>query len=128
MYMFSIVPAKLITPVELLTKTNPAGDDVNVPPAIPVMVGVGLVPDWQNVLEGYVNAAFCIGLIVIVEVAVTIGQPPEAAIVFVMVYVPAVLASKLTTPVAALILNPAVEVNVPAIPPPLNVGEGLLAF
>ena len=31
-------------------------------------------------------------------------------------------------PVVALMLNPVVEVNVPATPPPVNVGFGLIAF
>ena len=62
-------------------------------------------------------------------VAVTEGHPPDAAIVFVTVYVPGVLADKLTCPVEVLTkTNPAVELNVPATPPPLNVGEGLAAF
>jgi hypothetical protein len=64
---------------------------------------------------------------VIMEEAVTTGHPPDAAIVFVTVYVPEVLADKFTTPVEALMLKPAAELNVPATPPPLNVGEGLAA-
>ena len=47
-------------------------------------------------------------------------------IVFVTIYVPGVLDARLTTPVEELILNPAADVNVPATPPPLNVGDGLL--
>lgn len=43
----------------------------------------------------------------------------------VTVYVPGVLADKLTIPVLALIINPAVDVNVPAMLPLLNAGEGL---
>jgi hypothetical protein len=35
-------------------------------------------------------------------------------------------AERFTVPVAALILKPAVDVNVPATPPPLKEGEGLL--
>jgi hypothetical protein len=62
-----------------------------------------------------------------VEVAIAAEHPPDAAIVLVTVYVPTVLPDKFTTPVAALILKPAVEVNVPATPPPLNVGEGFAA-
>jgi hypothetical protein len=66
---------------------------------------------------------------VIVAVAETEGQPPEAAIVFVTVYVPGVLAARSTCPVEVLTnTNPAVELNVPADPPPLNVGEGLAAL
>ncbi len=58
------------------------------------------------------------------DVATTAAHPPEAAIVLVTVYVPGVLAERFTTPVAPLMLKPAVDVNVPAVPPPLNVGEG----
>ena len=62
-------------------------------------------------------------------VAVTAAHPPEAAMVFVTVYVPGVLADKFTCPVNVLVkTNPAVEENVPAVPPPLNVGEGSAAF
>ena len=62
-------------------------------------------------------------------VAVTAGHPPDAAIVFVTVYVPGVLADKLTCPVAVETkTNPAVEEKVPATPPPLKVGEGFTAF
>ena len=60
----------------------------------------------------------------IVEVATTFAHP-LAVTVLVIVYVPAVLVDKVTNPVTALILNPAgEEVKVPAIPPPLNVGDG----
>ena len=56
----------------------------------------------------------------ILAVATAAAQPPEAAIVFVTVYVPAVLAAKFIVPVAALMLNPAGEdVKAPATPPPL---------
>ncbi len=64
-----------------------------------------------------------------VEVAVTTPQPPEAAIVFVTVKKPDELAARSTCPVAELTkTNPAVDVNVPATPPPLNVGKGFAAF
>jgi hypothetical protein len=46
------------------------------------------------------------------------GQPPEAGIVFVTVYDPAVLAERSTVPVEELIFNPAVDVKVPATPAP----------
>ena len=66
---------------------------------------------------------------VMFAVAVTAGHPPDAAIVFVIVYVPGVLAERFTCPVAVLTkTNPAVEENVPAVPPPLNVGDGFAAF
>ena len=57
----------------------------------------------------------------------TDGQPPDAAIVLVTVYVAgAVLPERFTKPVAALIDNPTEDVKVPATPPPLNVGDGLV--
>jgi hypothetical protein len=66
-----------------------------------------------------------VAFIVILLVADTRAQPPAAAIVLVTVYVPGVLADRLTCPVAVLTnTNPAVDENVPATPPPLKVGEG----
>ena len=50
-------------------------------------------------------------------VAVTEGQPPFAAMVYVTLYVPAVLLEGVIAPVEALIVNPAVEENVPPIAP-----------
>jgi hypothetical protein len=41
--------ARLISPVDALTKFNPAGDELNRPPDTPVIVGVGFVPEEQNV-------------------------------------------------------------------------------
>jgi hypothetical protein len=62
-------------------------------------------------------------------VAVTAAHPADAAIVLVTVYVPGVLVDKLTWPVAVLTnTRPAVDENVPATPPPLNVGLGFAAF
>jgi hypothetical protein len=70
------------------------------------------------------------GLIVIVDVAVAPGHVPDGAIVFVTVYVPAVLAVKLTCPVLVLINDkPAGDaVNVPDCPAPVYVGDGLVPF
>src|SRR6218665_1101888 len=49
--------------------------------------------------------------------------------VFVTVYVPGVLAAKSICPVDVLMnTSPAVDENVPATPPPINVGNGLEAF
>jgi hypothetical protein len=64
-----------------------------------------------------------------VAVAESAGQPPDAVIVFVTVYVPAVLAERSTCPLVGLTnTKPAGDdVNVPALPPPLNVGEGSAA-
>ena len=67
-------------------------------------------------------------MIVIEAVAVAAGQLPEAGTVFVTVYVPGVHKLKSTTPVAALMVNPAVEVNVPNEAPAPNVGDGSTAF
>ena len=62
-------------------------------------------------------------------VAVTTAHPPDAAMVFVTVYVPAVLDARFTCPVEALTkTSPADDENVPAMPPPLYVGVGLAAF
>ena len=65
-----------------------------------------------------------IAVIVMSDVSTTAGQPLPEAMVFVTVYVPAVLASKSTTPVTPSITKPAVELNVPGMPPPVNVGLG----
>ena len=65
-------------------------------------------------------------VIVIDEVAVTAPHPPEAAIVLVTVYMLGVLAAKFTNPVPPAITIPAVELNIPAVPPPLNAGDGFV--
>jgi hypothetical protein len=72
-----------------------------------------------------VKAAIGNLVIVIDVVAVTIPHPPEAAIVFVTVYVPGVLAERSICPVEAFRkISPGVEVNIPAVPLPLKVGRG----
>ena len=64
-------------------------------------------------------------VIVILLVAVIILQPPAATIVLVTVYVPAVLADKFTCPVeVSTKTKPDVDENIPALPPPMNVGKG----
>ena len=50
-------------------------------------------------------------------VALTAEQPPAAAIVYVTVYVPAVLVLGVIAPVLALILKPVVEEYVPPVVP-----------
>jgi hypothetical protein len=62
------------------------------------------------------------------EVAIAAGQSPDAAIVFVTLYVPAVLDARFTTPVVELMFNPAVEENMPAVALPVNVGDGSAAL
>jgi hypothetical protein len=52
---------------------------------------------------------------VTVVVAVTATQPPDAAVVYVTVYVPAVLALGVISPVLASIFSPAVDEKVPPV-------------
>jgi hypothetical protein len=63
-----------------------------------------------------------------VLLALAAAHPPEAAIVLVTEYVPAALAVRSTCPVAVLTnTNPAGdEVNIPAEPPPVNIGDGFV--
>jgi len=66
---------------------------------------------------------------VIELVEVTLLQPPDAAIVLVTVYVPAVLAARLTSPVRVFVkTSPEVDEKVPALPPPLNTGKGFASL
>ena len=64
-------------------------------------------------------------MMVIVLLALDAAQPPAAGTELVTVYVPSELAERFTTP-EELITKPAVEVNVPPMPPPVNVGEELV--
>ncbi len=50
-YVFNVLPDKFISPVAVLTNTTPAGEELNVPPAVPVIVGIGFVPVAQKVEE-----------------------------------------------------------------------------
>jgi hypothetical protein len=66
-------------------------------------------------------------VIVILLVAKTWEHPPEAAMVLVTVYVPAVLAARLTSPVLTLTkTRPVADEKVPATPPPLKTGKGFV--
>ncbi len=56
-------------------------------------------------------------MIVTLAVALTAEQPPAAAIVYVTVYVPAVLVLGMIAPVLALMLKPVVEEYVPPVVP-----------
>ena len=60
---------------------------------------------------------FAVGnaVMVIDVVVVTAAQPLEAGVVYVTVYVPGVLVEGVMAPVEALIVKPAVEVNVPPV-------------
>ena len=61
-----------------------------------------------------------------VVVAVTAAQPPTAATLLVTVYVPAVDEARVMAPVVALIVKPAVELNVPAVAPVPRLGVTLV--
>ena len=56
-------------------------------------------------------------VMVTVAVLVTAAQPPDAATVLVMVYVPGVEVEGVIAPVVALMVSPVVDVNVPAVAP-----------
>jgi hypothetical protein len=92
-----------------------------------VLVTAAVVVLTQNGVPVYAIVAAGTAVIVIGLVAVT-THPPTVT-VLVTVYVPTVLFVKLIWPVVALTKDkPAVEVNTPAAPPPLKVGNGLLPF
>lgn len=86
-YVTVYVPSALaltsICPVDVLRNTSPAGLDVNVPPARPVMVAEGSAPVWQYVEDEYVKAALSFGFTVIVTV---IGLPVQEPAVGIIVY------------------------------------------
>jgi hypothetical protein len=63
---------------------------------------------------------------VIVAVENVEAQPPEAATVFVTVYVPGVLDARFTSPVVALMNNPGPALNVPVLAPAFIVGDGFI--
>ena len=56
-------------------------------------------------------------MIVTVAVVLTAEQPADAAIVYVTVYIPAVLVLGMIAPVLALMLKPTVEEYVPPVVP-----------
>ena len=101
---------------------NPAVE-LNVPPAKPVIVGVGSVASTQYAAALYENEASSNALIV-TDTPELFGQVP--AVVYVTVYVPGVDVLTSIAPVPALILNPAVELNVPPAKPVI-VGVGSVA-
>ena len=74
--------------------TNPAGLDVKVPPANPMMEGIGSIPDWQYVADGYVKDASSAWFTVIVTSVGIPGQPLDDGVMVytaVPVFVPVVL-------------------------------------
>ena len=63
------------------------------------------------------------------DVAMTWSHPLEAVMVFVTVYVPAVLAARFTCPVEGSVNNnPAVEENTPLTAPEPMTGDGFAEF
>jgi len=94
---------------------------------------VGIYPQvqfaalFQFVFEEPVQATT--DIISMVAVADAGLQAPEPLTVLVTVYMPGVLAEIFICPVLVLTnTSPAVEENVPAVPPPLNDGLGFEAF
>jgi len=73
------------------------------------------VPAYEMVADGRV-------VMVTDVVVVTRAQPPAAAIEYVTVYVLAVDAEGVISPVVALIDKPAVEENVPPVEPEIETG------
>ena len=96
---------------------------VSAPSAIKLTVSPGQTLTEFTVRTGKGNI-----VITSVAIAVSIGQGAKVNAVLVTVYVPGVLADRSITPVVALMLNPAVELKVPATPPAVNVGDGTVAF
>ena len=74
----------VITPVAEF-RVRPLGVAENVPPAVPVTLGVALLPVWQKLLPEYANVAVVCGVMVIDWVAVTAAQPLLAGRVLVTV-------------------------------------------
>src|SRR6218665_1322908 len=128
-YVPGVLAAKLTCPVAVLTNTRPVVDE-NVPATPPpINVGNGLEAFWQYGELAYKKVPAAGAVIVMLETLITAGHPPLAAMVFVTVYVPGVLATKLICPVDVLTnTRPAVDENVPAPPPPINEGDGFVAL
>src|SRR5579863_847002 len=111
-YVPGVLATRSISPVTALI-TTPAGA-VYVPPAVPVWVTVA-VPVAQYGLPLYAIVATGNAVIVIEAVAVLLHAP--AVKLYVIVYVPGVLATRSISPVAALITTPAGAVYVPPAVP-----------
>jgi hypothetical protein len=108
---------------------NPAGDALYVPPVyapVPLNVTDCAVPtDLQNGVPAYEMLAVG-GAVIVTDVVTGIAaQPPDAGIVYVTVYVPAVLVLGVIAPVLGSIVNPAGALYVPPVyaPVPLNVTD-----
>ena len=82
-YVPRVLALRSITPVEVLMEA-PAGLALKTPPVTPVIVGTGSVPDWQNVLPVYENAALSSGVIDKRVKSVTAGHPPAGSFVVIV--------------------------------------------
>ncbi len=66
---------RLISPVMLFIKTNPAGLDVNAPALAPgANIGNGLFPFWQNVAPEYIKLAEGVVLPIVIITEFVFGQ------------------------------------------------------
>lgn len=129
-------PAVKVTAPVALFIDNPAAilaasSEYVIPVLLDAVAENVCVPEPCDLVEEGPNAKMGVateGVIVTLLDASTWPHPPDATIVLVTTYVPAVLAAKFNSPVDEFAkTSPAVEENVPAEPPPLNVGNGLAA-
>jgi hypothetical protein len=118
------IPVTLLLPLTE-GKLGPLLDVVPLPPGhVYEDVNVPCTPS-QTLTVAWVTVGGV--LIITVATACTRPQPFAAAMVLVTVYVPALLVARVISPVFAFKAKPpGVALNVPATPPPLNVGDGLL--
>ena len=123
----------VMSPV-LAFSDKPAGLELNVPlplvvqvmeVALPLMVPAkGYALAW-HIAPSVPALVIAAGLIVIVSLSVAAAQPPAAAMLFVIVYVPAVDPARSISPVFTFTnTRPAVELNTPPLDPAGNVGNG----
>jgi hypothetical protein len=113
-----VLAPRFTAPVDVFNDRPATGAKL---PKAPTALPVGkIVPPFEQYgLPIYVPVAFGCSVIVMFVVVVYCEHPADAAIVYVTVYVPAVLAPRFTSPVEEFIDNPAVEVKVPPAVPVL---------
>ena len=117
MYTPGVLVAGVTSPVAVFID-KPAGVALYVPPVTPVCV-----TEMDPALLQYGDPVYAIdavgaALIVIVVVVEKAGQPPDAGIEYVTVYVFGVLVEGVTNPVDGSIVNPAgLALNVPPTEP-----------
>ena len=89
---------------------TPAGKPLNVAPVAPVVANVIVAIAVFKQIVWLVPAAIVFnGVTVIVPVVMTAAHPPEAATVYVTVYIPGILKLGVIAPVLALMFKPVVE-------------------